>query len=258
MAKSQVRKALTETFIGVGQSVFDVILPPRCLACSVIVADRGGLCADCFKKMPFITQPRCEKTGTPLAYDIGAFTDAIEGSEIDQPYMRLRAATRYEGTAKRLAIAFKFHDQPELAERLARFMMNTGRDLIADCDMIVPVPLHRRRLFLRRYNQAAELSKRVAALGNRPVMLDTLQRIRPTKPQVKLDQRARRKNVEGAFVVSENGRSAISGRKVLLIDDVVTTGATINACAETLLRENAQSVDVLAFAKVVDDDSMPL
>ena len=228
-----------------------LLLPPRCLSCGLLVASENALCAECFSEMKFIENPLCEVTGAPMAYDLKE--QVMSATAIAHPpvHRKMRAACLYTGTAKRLVVNFKFFDHLELADRLAHWMANAGAELLEETDVIVPVPLHRFRFLERRFNQSAELAKGISRRTGKPVALNALQRIRPTKQQVDLDLHERVQNVEGAFVVPSSESIEISGRRVLLIDDVMTTGATASACTRALLRENATYVDVLSFAMVV-------
>ncbi|MBA4782887.1 MAG: ComF family protein [Rhizobiales bacterium] len=235
-----------------GRSALRLVLPPRCLSCAALVGQPGGLCAICFSDLPLIAKPVCERTGKPLAYDLGGAFTSAEALADPPLYNRMRSAARYEGTAARLVNAFKYHDRLELALPLARHMVRAGKDILNETDILVPVPLHRHRLFERRFNQSAELAKSIARLSGKPLALQALVRIRATEQQARLDAAARRTNVEGAFRVAADQSAEIRGRRVTLIDDVVTTGATITACVRALLREKCQSVDVLTFAKVVE------
>jgi ComF family protein len=139
----------------------------------------------------------------------------------------------------------------ELARPLGRWMARAGAELLAEADLLVPVPLHRRRLALRRFNQAAALADAVSQACGVPVEALALERVKPTHPQVGLSRPQRAANVQGAFKVSAAGRLRIEGRAVVLVDDVLTSGATINAASRALLRAGAGRVDVLVFAKVV-------
>ncbi|MEO1066775.1 MAG: ComF family protein [Pseudomonadota bacterium] len=237
----------------IGEKAFHLVLPPRCLACDRLVSEHGGLCVSCWRDLAFIEYPVCDCTGAPLAYDLGGKIVSADALANPPDYTRLRAALRYEGAAQRLITAFKYQDRLDLTKPLARFTMRAARELLTETDVIVPVPLHRARFFKRRFNQAAELAKVIARASDKPTALNALMRIRNTPQQVSLDPMERARNVQGAFRVKPEHRIKIAGRAVLLVDDVVTTGATVNACARALLREGACRVDVAAVAKVVNN-----
>lgn len=167
------------------------------------------------------------------------------------PFGRARGALLYDDAAKDLVLGFKHADRTESTTLFAKWMMAAGSDLVAGCDMIVPVPLHWTRLFRRRYNQAALLSHALGKLGEKPVMADALIRKRKTPSQGRLGRIARARNVQGAFAVSPRNRMKVKGKRVLLIDDVYTTGATVRAAAKVLNRAGVARVDVLVLARVV-------
>lgn len=174
-------------------------------------------------------------------------------------YARARAAAHYAGPMRQLVHQLKYHDRLEVRSVLARWMVGAGADILADADLLVPVPLAYRRLVWRRFNQAAVLAHEVSRLSRLPLRLDVLSRVRPTRAQVGLSERQRAVNVRGAFAVPPSMRAAVAGRRVVIVDDVVTTGATVNACARALKRAGATDVDVLAVAlatatsRVLDD-----
>jgi ComF family protein len=165
---------------------------------------------------------------------------------------------RYDEIARALIHALKYGDRLDLAPTLASWMVRAGRELLAEADAIVPVPLHWRRLWARRFNQSAALSEAIGDLSGVPVISLALRRVRPTAAQVGLSKADRAKNVQGAFKVVEGERVHISGRRLLLVDDVQTSGATVDACARALLRAGAANVDVLVFARVVDGERPPI
>ncbi|HYL33979.1 MAG TPA: ComF family protein [Stellaceae bacterium] len=233
----------------VGATVLDLLLPPRCLKCGAEIAGDGALCAECWRGITFLQPPCCARCGLPFEVDLGP--EAICGACAGETpaYSRARAALRYDEASRTLVLGFKHGDKLQLAPALGRFMRQAGAELLASCDVIVPVPLHWTRLFARRYNQAAVLAHAVARGSGLPVVADLLQRRRATPSQGRSGRAERRRNVRGAFVLKK-GRSAV-GRRVLLIDDVLTTGATVSECARVLLESGATAVDVLTLARTV-------
>jgi ComF family protein len=230
--------------------VVDMLLPPRCAACGVTIA-LPGLCGGCWSKVDFIAPPFCQRLGTPFPYDAGEALVSPAAIADPPDYDRARAVARYEGPARDLVHALKFHDRLEVAELLAGMMARAGAELAGSCDVVVPVPLHRRRLFSRRFNQSALLAERIARLSGRDYEPSAIERTRRTRHQVGLSSAERRRNVSGAFRVQQHNRPLVEGRQVLIVDDVMTTGATANACARACRRAGAESVDVLSFARVV-------
>jgi len=174
-------------------------------------------------------------------------------------YQRARAAVRFDDdVARALVHALKYGDRLDLAPTMGRWMANAGRALIADADALVAVPLHWRRLWARRFNQSALLAQIIATANGKPVAHAALKRVKATPQQVGLGRTQRAENMQGAFRVPEEGKAEVAGRRLLLIDDVLTTGATIDACARTLLRGGAAAVDVLTFARVVAPARPPI
>jgi ComF family protein len=198
----------------------------------------------------FIEPPLCPVYGTPFAFGLGNGILSAEALADPPPFRRARSAALYDDVAKGLVYRLKYQDQPDLGVLLAKAMHRAGRALFADCRVIVPVPLHRWRLWQRRYNQAAVLAQRLSELSGLPHDPMILQRSRPTSRQVGLTYLQRQENVRGAFQVPVAMRGQIAGRPVLLVDDVYTSGATTKAATRTLLRAGASAVDVLTFARV--------
>jgi len=240
-----------------GRQLFDLVLPPVCMACRQPVADPDAVCATCWSKLTFIEAPYCARLGTPFSYDLGEGALSAEAIANPPPFERARAAVVYDGVARDIVHAFKFHDHAELTALLARLMVRAGGELLAETDILVPVPLHRWRLWRRRFNQSALLAAAIGAatgLASDPL---ALRRIRATRQQIGLTGSERDSNVRGAFRVAPEHRAAIAGRNVLLIDDVLTTGATAKACTRALLRAGAARVDILVFARVVGAEFSP-
>jgi ComF family protein len=251
MAMPRAVTSLTRHALSCGARLADLVLPPRCLACFVEAGSHGGLCAPCWAGLPLIERPFCERLGLPFAYDHGE--GMLSAQAIAQPpaFGRSRSAARYEGTAVDLVHRLKFGDRVDIAPLMGRLMARAGADILGTADLIVPVPLHRLRLWRRRFNQAALLADeiaRVAAIRHDPFLLA---RRRRTERQVGLTRGERARNVQGAFAVEEGRRPALLDRRIVIVDDVLTTGATAEAAARTLLRCGAASVDVLTFAMVV-------
>lgn len=234
-------------------AALDVVYPPVCLACGVMTSRHGALCSICWTGVRFIDRPFCEITGIPFDHDRG--DGLVSAAAIADPpsYDRARAAVLHDGPARTLAHGLKYADRADLAPVMAAWMHRAGRELIDASDAIVPVPLHRARLLSRRYNQSAELARALAARTGKPLVSGALTRRKATRPQVGLGRNARLDNVAGAFAIDAKRASAIAGRHVLLVDDVLTTGATVNAAARVLKRGGAASVSVLTFARVATE-----
>ena len=237
-----------------GRRVLDAILPPRCLGCGTIVDAPGTLCMVCWNKTQFIAAPHCDRCGLPFELAEEAAGPVVTcASCIAEPprFDRARAAMRYDDEARGLVLKFKHADATHAAPGYATWMSRAGAALIRDCDLIAPVPLHRWRLLWRRYNQSALLAHAIGRLAAKPVISDLLTRRRATPSQGRMGRGQRFQNVAGAFAVGPPHVQSISGRRVLLIDDVMTTGATVEECAKVLKRAGAAGVDVLTLARVV-------
>jgi ComF family protein len=195
--------------------------------------------------------------GVPFAYDPGPGILSMQAIADPPAYARARAAVRFDDVARALVHALKYGDRLDLAPMLARWMASAGRDLLAEADALVPVPLHWRRLWARRFNQSAALATAIAA--DVPVPVTTaLKRTRATPQQVGLSKSERAQNVQGAFRVPAAAKAEVAGRRLILVDDVLTSGATADTCARALLRAGAAHVDVLVFARVVDAVRAPI
>ncbi|MSO99114.1 MAG: ComF family protein [Rhodospirillaceae bacterium] len=232
-----------------GRGLLDVVLPPQCLACDASVNEPGSLCAQCFGQFTFITRPFCHVCCLP--FETAVIEDeAICGACMkDRPaFRRARAVFTYRETGRSLVLKLKHAARTDAAAHLVKWMQRQGADVLAEADYLVPVPLHWRRLWLRTYNQSALLANALGRATQKPVLADALVRTRPTPSQGGLDRAQRRRNVAGAFRAQR--QAVIKGKTVLLIDDVMTTSATADACARALLRAGAAAVDVLVLARV--------
>jgi len=233
-------------------TIADLLLPPVCIACGARIHGHGLLCGACFAKIDFIAPPICARLGVPLPYDTGG--PALSAAAIAAPpvYDRARAVARYSDTMRELIQSFKYRDRQEALPLFARWLKKAGAELLADADLLVPVPLHPWRLFWRRFNQSAMLATALGRIAGIEVDCFVLKRVRRTSSQVGLSAEQRRRNVTGAFKLDRRRAHRLRGKKIVLIDDVITTGATANACARALRRGRAARVDVLALARAVD------
>jgi len=234
---------------GTGTAVLDALLPGRCLRCGIIVDAAGALCATCWEAVHFLAEPLCERCGQPFELDPAATASCAACLAHPPDYGRARAVFRYDEASRPLVLRFKHADRTSAAPHFARWMARAGADLLADSDIIVPVPLHRWRLWRRRYNQAALLALALARLAGQRCAPDALVRARATPSQGTLGRNQRRRNVHGAFRLRR--AAAVEGRRVLLIDDVLTSGATVGECVRVLRQGGATEVDVLTLARVV-------
>jgi ComF family protein len=237
----------------IGARGLDILYPPACLACRKATAAHHALCPACWGETRFIERPYCERLGTPFAQDMRAPGLISPEAMADPPvFGRARAVVRYDdGPARRLVHRLKYSDRLELARPMGAWMARSGAEILSEADLIVPVPLHRFRLLSRRFNQAATLAHCVSEACAVPVDTEALVRVKQTPPQVGLSRPQRAGNVQGAFRVPEDAKPRLYGMRIVLVDDVLTSGATANAASRALLRGGARSVDVLVFARVV-------
>jgi len=236
---------------------FDAALPTLCPSCREPV-DGSGLCASCWSKLSLIAPPYCPRLGLPFAYDPGPGVLSKQAIADPPAYHRARAVARFDDIARALVHALKYGDRLDLAPPMGRWMARAGGDLLTDAAVLVPVPLHWRRLWTRRFNQSALLAQAISGETGIGVGDGLLKRVKATAQQVGLSQAERAENVQGAFRVPDDRRAAVAGRRLILIDDVLTSGATSDACARSLLRAGARSVDLLVFARVADTIATPI
>lgn len=234
--------------------VRNTLFPPTCLVCNVVASRNGTLCPFCWNKVKFIERPFCEVLGTPFAYSQGE--GMLSGDAIANPplFRRARFVAAYGPVVKKLIHNLKYNDRTDLAPWMAQWMVRAGSELLKDCDLIIPVPLHRWRYLSRRYNQSAELARFMSMKTGKPFMPSLLVRTKRTAQQIGLRARQREDNVRGAFQVPQEMMIAIAGKTVLLVDDVFTTGATIHAATRALKKAGAKAVDVISFARVIPGD----
>jgi ComF family protein len=230
-----------------------LLYPPTCITCQAAAGEPHALCAACWSSIRFIERPFCERLGTPFAVDLGQ--PLLSPAAIADPpvFGRARAVAEYDGTASLLVHRLKYNDRLELARAMGGMMVRAGAELLADADVIVPVPLHRWRLWWRRFNQAMPLARVVSSESCASCDPFLLERVKRTRRQVGLTKAQRQDNLQGAFRVPIEAKAGLNGKRVLLIDDVLTTGSTANAASRALLRGGAASVDILAFARVVQE-----
>jgi ComF family protein len=248
-ATATVAKLLSARLGWLGRAMVDAVLPPRCLACGEIVGAPDALCGRCWATMTFFVPPWCARCGLPFAYPMGEGAVCAACARDRPSWDRARAAMRYDKHSRRLVIALKHGDKTHTAGAFGHWMLRAGGEVLDGADLLVPVPLHWTRLFQRRFNQAALLAQAVHAAGGPAVAADWLVRRRHTPSQGHLGPLARERNVRGAFAMKTG--CSVKGRRVVIVDDVMTTGATVAECARVLRRAGAQSVGVLTLARAL-------
>ena len=233
--------------------VADMVYPPRCPSCQTYVAADGNFCAECFQKLRMIDAPMCACCGTPFVIAVEADTCCPECLDTPPAFDAARAALVYDAVSAPLVTALKFHDQWAGMDRYVAMMLRAGKPLLDGADMLVPVPLHWRRLLRRKFNQSALLAYGLSRVTDIPCAPEMLQRTIYTKPQMRMTREQRLTNVKRAFAVPELAYEMLRNKVVVLVDDVVTTGATVNACAKALKRSGAKEVRVIALARTVKE-----
>jgi ComF family protein len=241
--------ALPVSLRQLGRLAVDAVLPPRCLACGETVGEPDALCGGCWAAMTFFAAPWCARCGLPFPHPIGEGAICGRCAQSRPHWDCARAVLRYDKHSRRLVLGLKHGDRTHLAGALGKWMRRAGEEPLEGADLLVPVPLHWTRLFARRFNQSALLAHAIRAAGGPPVAPDWLVRRRRTPSQGLLGPLARERNVRGAFAIRA-GRT-VNGLRVVLIDDVMTTGATAEECARVLRRNGAAYVGVLTLARAV-------
>lgn len=228
--------------------LLDFLLPPTCPVCHQRI-ENNGLCPECFSKLEFIGAQKCSICGQPLDAVVPGM--AVCGACLKEPpfFHQAESIFKYNDISRKLILAFKHGDHIELTELFTKWMEQNSKELIEKNDLLMPVPLHWRRILKRKYNQASLLAKSLAKKYQKEYFPLILIRCKFTKSQGHLSPKERKKNVKGVFKIKNANK--IKDKSVLLIDDVFTTGATVNECTKVLLKAGAKSVDVLTIAKVV-------
>lgn len=247
---------LAKEIVEMARKGLDLLLPPLCPATGQEVDAHGNVTPEYWASLRFIRQPFCEHCALPFPHDLGGVREGlICASCIENPphFRQARSALIYDDASRQIILRYKWSDKLHAVRTLVPWMQVAGAELIQVADVLVPVPLSRWRLLKRRYNQSAILAQRLGAAAMRPVVVDALLRVRHTKPQGGLTRKEREANLKGALVANPSRMAAIAGKTVLLVDDVFTTGATLNACTDTLYKAGAAAVDVLTIARVPKD-----
>ncbi len=236
----------------------NLVLPPRCVVTGDEVDVQGMLSSEAWARLNFISEPSCACCGVPFSFD-------LDMSEIDQGespalcancltypplFEKAKAPLLYDDASRFLILGFKHGDQTQAVRAFLPWLKKAGESLFPETDIVVPVPLHRWRLLRRRYNQSALISSALAKMMDLPHDAESLIRQKHTPVQGHLSKKERAKNVKGVFAIRSGAQNIFAGKNVLLIDDVLTTGSTVNECSKTLLKAGAKKIFVLTVARV--------
>ncbi|MFT5703398.1 MAG: ComF family protein [Rickettsiales bacterium] len=234
------------------KKLIKLIFPKNCLICNQIISG-GDFCAADWNNIRFLHNPACSICFEPFEFKID--DEMLCGACLQRrpEYFKLVAALGYNEESKSLITQFKYFDQTHLAKYFSKLMYGAAQEIMGDIDFIAPVPLHKIRIIKRKYNQSAMLAKNIGSLGNKKTILDLLNRTKNNKPQASLNQKDRRKNVAGIFEVKGKYFPQIKGKNILLIDDVITTGSTVESCANILKKAGAERIYILVIAKTLRD-----
>ena len=247
-------------FLAFKERVLDILYPPQCLRCLALVAETNTLCSICWREISFIEGAGCDVCGLPFEFDLGPNALCGACSQQRPIFNRARAVLIYNAASRDLILSFKHGDKTHAATAYGKWLFRMSKNFLKNqekIDLILPVPLHWSRLFHRRYNQAALLALELGKLAQIPVETTLLRRHKKTASQGHKTTRQRHQNLIGAFSVLPKTRHQIKNKRLLLVDDVFTTGATASTCAQVLLSAGADQVDVLTLARVVRTDTAP-
>lgn len=229
----------------------DFLVPPVCIACRHRLVTHHTLCPTCWMGIDFISAPICDTIGIPLPFDTGGRMVSAAALAAPPVYDRSRSVASHTDVMRRLIHALKYGDRTDGLAVYGRWLARAAADLLEETDLVVPIPLNRWRLWRRRFNQSALLAQALSRETGLPINTLALTRPRPTRSQVGLTVDQRRRNVSGAFLVPDRKSSAIRGRNILLVDDVMATGATVNAAVRSVRRAGATGVNVVTLARVL-------
>ncbi len=246
-----VRILLTMLPYGWLRRLGDIVYPATCPGCGILTGGHAGFCPNCWADIRFIERPYCEVLGMPFSYDPGEGMVCAEAIADPPVFNRLRSVAIHEGPVRHLVHGLKYRDRTDLSAMMALWMLRSSDGFVAGCDAVVPVPLNRWRFASRRFNQSAELARHLARLSGRPFLPRTLARVKNTVRQVGLTAKGRENNVRAAFRIVPGREPDVAGKRIVLIDDVYTTGATVNSAARALKQAGASEVTVLTFAMAI-------
>ena len=235
----------------VAKRLLDIVYPPHCISCGVDIDKNGNVCAKCWGDISFITDPQCNVCGFPFDFEMQEGSICAGCTKNMPHFSKARAVFLYDDSSYRMITSFKYNDRVENRLAYARWMVRAGAGMLHEADLIIPVPLHFFKLIMRQYNQAALLAHELAKIVDKQVLANAITRKKYTKTQAVFSHKGRFKNIKGAFQINPKYQNLIANKKILLVDDVITTGATANECAKILLKSGAGRVELLTLAKTL-------
>lgn len=233
----------------ISKHLTDIIFPPQCISCNAIISEQGGLCSECFSHLTFISSPVCERCGRPLRDGREQWKICSYCNNHRLKASKYRFSLSYDEHSRKLILPLKHGDKTIGIPLLSMFMLKCGKDLLEEADGLIPVPLHRFRLIQRKYNQSNLLAKEISRISGIKFLADSLIRKKFTRSQGEFNGHDRKENVKGVFKVSHP--EEVIGKRLVLIDDVITTGSTVDSCVDELIKTGAKEVSVLTLAAVL-------
>lgn len=251
--KAAIKPLAPKIFKSFLNEAVDTILPPRCIVTGDMVDRQGMVAPQVWKDLSFIADPKCGRCGFPFDFEVEA--GSLCASCLDYPpkFESARAALKYDDTSRGIILGFKHGDKLHAAKAFVPWLKMAGAEMLDQADVLLPVPLHPWRLLKRKYNQAAVMAAALSKDTNIPIIYDGLRRTRSTPPQGHLSSKERYRNVKSAFAVNEKQKARMRGKSIVLIDDVYTTGATVNECTKALYKAGVARVNILTLARVARD-----
>ena len=239
---------------GVFKKILKIIFPPKCLICGKIIENDNSFCCECWKKIAPIEKPYCSKCSTPLDFKVSDSDLCGSCLKNNYSFIKSRSAFAYNNIISKVVFKYKFYDDISLAKFMSHKMVHASRDIIDNIDMLVVVPMHKKRLIFRKYNQALLLANEISKITLKPVINDFLIKTKHTTPQAKLKQKNRKTNVVNTFSINKkylNDIDSYINIRFAIVDDVMTTGSTLNECTKALNKVGINNVYVITFAKTV-------
>jgi ComF family protein len=234
--------------------LLDMILPPRCIVTGDLVERMGILAPEAWQKLQFIQPPHCECCGIPFAVEMGDGLLCTDCLQNPPAFAKARAALVYDDESKKVILNFKYGDRTDFIPTLTNWLSQAGFEMLARTDFLVPIPLHPWRLWVRRYNQAALLAEGLAKATGLKTYPTLLKRVKKTKQHQGMSKAERYKNIANAFALSKRDEALVKGKTITLIDDVLTTGATVSEATRVLYKAGAQTIYVLTIARTLKNN----